>query len=145
MSAAFAVTLFVALCAALLAGFPVAFTLGGVALLFAALGWLAGAFDPVFLEALPNRIFGALGNETLLAVPLFVFMGLMLERSGVAEDLLETMARLFGRVRGGHFQNRNNRRFRAYLIAYRLSAYQRQHHAFRGNTVGNLPLETEVL
>jgi tripartite ATP-independent transporter DctM subunit len=101
MSAAFAVALFVALCAALLAGFPVAFTLGGVALLFAALGWLAGAFDPVFLEALPNRIFGALGNETLLAVPLFVFMGLMLERSGVAEDLLETMARLFGRVRGG--------------------------------------------
>ena len=101
MSAAFAIALFVALCAALMAGFPVAFTLGGVALLFAGLGWLAGAFDPVFLEALPNRIFGALGNETLLAVPLFVFMGLMLERSGVAEDLLETMARLFGRVRGG--------------------------------------------
>jgi tripartite ATP-independent transporter DctM subunit len=101
MSAAFAIALFIALCAALLAGFPVAFTLGGVALLFAGLGWLAGAFDPVFLEALPNRIFGALGNETLLAVPLFVFMGLMLERSGVAEDLLETMARLFGRVRGG--------------------------------------------
>jgi tripartite ATP-independent transporter DctM subunit len=101
MSAVFAIALFVALCAALMAGFPVAFTLGGVALLFAGLGWLAGAFDPVFLEALPNRIFGALGNETLLAVPLFVFMGLMLERSGVAEDLLETMARLFGRVRGG--------------------------------------------
>ena len=101
MSAVLAIALFVCLCAALLAGFPVAFTLGGVALLFAGLGWLFGVFDPVLLQALPNRVFGAMGNETLLAVPLFVFMGRMLERSGVAEDLLETMGRLFGRVRGG--------------------------------------------
>lgn len=101
MSAALAVGLFLALCAALLAGFPVAFTLGGVALAFAGLGWLLGVFDPVFLQAIPNRVFGAMANETLLAVPLFVFMGLMLERSGVAEDLLEAMGRLFGRVRGG--------------------------------------------
>lgn len=101
MSAFFAIALFVCLCGALLLGFPVAFTLAGVGLIFAGLGWLAGAFDPAFLEAMPNRVFGAMGNETLLAVPLFVFMGLMLERSGVAEDLLETMARAFGRLRGG--------------------------------------------
>lgn len=101
MNTAFTFALFVTLCAALLAGFPVAFTLAGVSLIFAGIGWLVGAFDPVFLEALPNRVFGAMGNETLLAVPLFVFMGLMLERSGVAEDLLEAMARLFGRLRGG--------------------------------------------
>jgi len=96
-----AIFMFVTLCVALLSGFPVAFTLGSVALAFAGLGMALGAFDGLLLQALPNRIFGAMGNETLLAVPLFVFMGRMLERSGVAEDLLETVGRMFGRVRGG--------------------------------------------
>ena len=93
--------LVLALCAALLAGFPVAFTLAGVSLLFAGIGWLTGTFDPSFLEAYPNRLFGVMGNETLVAVPLFIFMGVMLERSSIAEQLLTTMGRLFGRMRGG--------------------------------------------
>ncbi|HET6604749.1 MAG TPA: TRAP transporter large permease subunit [Xanthomonadaceae bacterium] len=95
------ITLVLALCAALAAGYPVAFTLAGVALLFAGLGWLTGSFDPAFLEAFPNRVFGIMGNETLVAVPLFIFMGVMLERSRLAEELLETIAGLFGRRRGG--------------------------------------------
>ncbi len=95
------VLLVVALAAALLAGFPVAFTLAGVSLLFAGLGALLGVFDPVYLQAFPNRVFGIMGNETLLAVPLFVFMGVMLERSRLAEDLLESVAALFGDRRGG--------------------------------------------
>ncbi len=86
----------------LLAGFPVAFTLSGTALLFAFGGFLFGIFDISFLRAMPQRIFGtAMTNEVLLAVPLFVFMGVMLERSKVAEELLETMGLLFGRLRGG--------------------------------------------
>lgn len=97
----FALALFVGVAAAMMLGFPVAFTLAGVSLLFALIGWLAGAFDPAFLEALPNRIYGVMTNETLLAVPLFVFMGVMLERSRVAEELLDTMGRLFGDKRGG--------------------------------------------
>ena len=93
--------LVVGLCAGLLLGYPVAFTLAGVALLFAGAGWLLGVFDPVFLEAFPNRVFGIMGNETLMAVPLFVFMGVMLERSRLAEQLLEAVASLFGARRGG--------------------------------------------
>ena len=93
--------LVLALCAALLAGFPVAFTLAGVSLLFAGIGWLTGTFDPSFLEAYPNRLFGVMGNETLVAVPLFIFMGVMLERSRLAEALLESVAGLFGRKPGG--------------------------------------------
>jgi tripartite ATP-independent transporter DctM subunit len=93
--------LVVTLGAALLAGYPVAFTLAGVSLLFAGIGVLFGAFDPLYLQAFPNRLFGIMGNETLLAVPLFVFMGVMLERSKLAEDLLESVAALFGDKRGG--------------------------------------------
>lgn len=93
--------LLITLCIALMAGFPVAFTLGGVSLLFALIGVALGAFDITFLQALPQRIFGTITNEVMLAVPLFVFMGVMLERSRVAEALLETMGRLFGSVRGG--------------------------------------------
>jgi len=93
--------LFLALCGALALGYPVALTLAGVALLFAGIGVLTGTFDASFLEALPNRVFGTMANETLLAVPLFVFMGVMLERSGVAEALLKSMARLFGGLTGG--------------------------------------------
>ena len=85
----------------LLSGYPVAFTLGGTALIFSLIGTLTGSFDTVFLEALPNRLYGIMINQILIAVPLFVFMGVMLERSKIADDLLNTMARLFGPLRGG--------------------------------------------
>ena len=91
----------VAVCAALMAGYPVALTLGGVSLAFALLGHALGAMDFALLGALPQRIFGVMTNEVLLAIPLFIFMGVMLERSRIAEDLLETMGRLFGTLRGG--------------------------------------------
>jgi tripartite ATP-independent transporter DctM subunit len=96
-----ALLLFLTVCLVLMAGYPVALSLAGTALAFALLGQLAGSFDPAFLAALPNRLYGIMTNITLIAVPLFVFMGVMLERSRVADDLLETMAALFGRVRGG--------------------------------------------
>ncbi len=86
----------------LLAGFPVAFTLSGVAALFGLFSYAFGVFDITFMQAMPQRIFGnAMWNEVLIAVPLFVFMGVMLERSKVAEELLEAMGRLFGGLRGG--------------------------------------------
>jgi tripartite ATP-independent transporter DctM subunit len=93
--------LFLSVIVALLAGFPVAFTLGGTALIFAGAGVLAGVFNDALLTGLPNRVFGIMTNETLIAVPLFVFMGVMLERARIAEDLLETLSRLFGALRGG--------------------------------------------
>lgn len=96
-----AILLFISICLALMAGYPVAFTLGGMALLFAGIGVLTGTFDASYLSALPNRLFGIMNNQTMLAVPLFVFMGVMLEKSRVAEDLLESMSRLFGTLRGG--------------------------------------------
>ncbi len=83
--------------ACLLGGFPVAFTLSGSALLFGLVAYAFGLFDASFLGAMPQRIFGgAMTNEVLLAVPLFVFMGVMLERSKVAEELLESMGMMFG-------------------------------------------------
>ncbi len=93
--------MFLAICLVLMLGYPVAFSLAGTALAFAWIGSLTGHFDGVFLEALPNRIYGIMTNDTLIAVPLFVFMGVMLERSRVAENLLDTMASLFGPLRGG--------------------------------------------
>lgn len=96
-----AIFMFVAVAAILLAGYPVAFSLAGAALTGALIGNALDLFDPAFLEAVPNRIYGIMMNDTLMAVPLFVFMGVTLERSHVAEDLLETMALLFGRLRGG--------------------------------------------
>lgn len=93
--------LFVALFCFLLTGFPVAFILGGVALLFAAIGLATGHLDPGFIMLLPDRIIGIARNELLLAIPLFVAMGVLLEKSRIAEDLLLSMARLFGSVRGG--------------------------------------------
>ena len=87
--------------AVLLSGFPVAFCLAGTALGFAGLGVLTGHFDAAFISALPARIYGIMANETLIAVPIFVFMGVVLERSKIAEDLLETMALLCGPLRGG--------------------------------------------
>jgi tripartite ATP-independent transporter DctM subunit len=96
-----ALLLFVCVFAVLLAGYPVALSLAGTALGFALLGSLTGSFDTAFLHALPSRLFGIMTNVPLIAVPLFVFMGVMLERSRVAENLLETMALLFGPLRGG--------------------------------------------
>lgn len=93
--------MFVAACLLVMAGYPVAFTLAGTAILFAGLGLALGVFDPAFLGALPQRVFGVMTSGVLLAVPLFVFMGVMLEKSRVAELLLETMGRLFGPIRGG--------------------------------------------
>src|SRR3569623_807350 len=101
MGPALAVTMVVAVCALLMVGYPVALTLAGVSLGFAAVGHLAGAMDLSLLGALPQRIFGVMTNDTLLAIPLFIFMGVMLERSRIAEDLLERMGLLFGRLRGG--------------------------------------------
>ena len=85
----------------LLSGYPVAFSLAANGLLFAVLGIGMGLFNPAFLQALPNRIFGIMSNDTLLAIPFFTFMGLILERSGMAEDLLDTIGQLFGPIRGG--------------------------------------------
>jgi tripartite ATP-independent transporter DctM subunit len=96
-----AVAMVVAMCGLLLAGYPVALTLGGISLFFATLAHLFGVFDFGFLGALPQRIFGVMTNEILLAIPLFIFMGVMLERTGIAEELLETMGRLLGALPGG--------------------------------------------
>ncbi|HAL85125.1 MAG TPA: tripartite transporter [Rhodobiaceae bacterium] len=93
--------MFAAACLVLLLGFPVAFTLAGVALAFGLIGQSLDIFDIGFFYALPQRIYGTMTNEVLIAVPLFVFMGTMLERARVAEDLLENMSRLFAGVRGG--------------------------------------------
>ena len=95
------VLLFVVAIMVLLAGYPVAFTLAGTALLFALIGLITGNFDVGYLNALPSRIFGIMTNETLIAVPLFIFMGVTLERAKIAEDLLETLSLLFGSYRGG--------------------------------------------
>lgn len=93
--------LIVILCAALMAGYPVALTLSGVSLLVAALGWMLGSFDPALLNALPSRLFGIMTNSTLLSIPLFVFMGLVLEKSKLAEDMLSAASQLFAGLRGG--------------------------------------------
>ena len=95
------ILMFIGVCGALLLGYPVAFTLAGVALLFASGGIVTGNFDPALLKAMPERVYGTMINQTLIAVPLFVLMGIMLERTGLAERLLDTMARLFGGLAGG--------------------------------------------
>ncbi len=96
-----ALVLFVAVCLVIMIGFPVAFSLAGTSLIVAGIGYLTGTFDVDMLGAIPNRIYGIMTNETLLAVPLFVFMGVMLEKAKIAEELLDTMASLFGGMRGG--------------------------------------------
>lgn len=96
-----AILMVVAVVALLMIGYPVALTLAGVSLIFAALGDAAGVMNFTLLGALPQRIFGVMTNEVLLTIPLFVFMGVMLERSRIAEELLETMGRLFGSLTGG--------------------------------------------
>lgn len=96
-----ALLMFAVACGVLMLGFPVAFTLAGVALSFAAIGSLSGVFDLSILHALPSRYFGTMTNDLLVAVPLFVFMGVMLEKAKVAENLLMAMAGCFGRKAGG--------------------------------------------
>jgi tripartite ATP-independent transporter DctM subunit len=93
--------MFASLVIFLLLGYPVAFSLAANGLLFAFIGIELGLFRPDFLQALPERVYGVMSNDTLLAIPFFTFMGLILERSGMAEDLLETIGQLFGTVRGG--------------------------------------------
>jgi len=93
--------MFVALIAMLLLGYPVAFTLAANGMLFALIGIGLGLLTPALFQALPQRVFGIMTNDTLLALPFFTFMGLILERSGMAEDLLDTIGQLFGPVRGG--------------------------------------------
>lgn len=96
-----AIALFIVSIFGVLAGFPIAFSLAGFSLFFAALGWVFGVFDPIILTSLPSRYYGLMTNEVLVAVPLFIFMGSVLERSKIAEALLETMGQLFGSLRGG--------------------------------------------
>ncbi|WP_371378160.1 TRAP transporter large permease subunit [Thalassotalea aquiviva] len=96
-----ALLMFLLVCVVLLFGYPVALSLAGTALIFAAIGMISGVFEPAFLSALPSRLYGILNNQTLLAVPLFIFMGVVLERAKIAENLLNTMAMLFGRLHGG--------------------------------------------
>ncbi len=96
-----ALLLFAAVCVLLMFGFPVALTLAGTSLAAAAIGVLTGVFDASYLTALPARMFGTMGNETLIAVPLFIFMGNILERAHIAEDLLNNMTKVFGSRPGG--------------------------------------------
>lgn len=93
--------MFAALMAVILMGFPVAFGIAGTAILFAYLGWLLGVMDVTLLGALGQRVFGLISNQVLIAIPLFVLMGAILEKSRIAEDLLDTMGRLFGQLKGG--------------------------------------------
>src|SRR6266852_2400670 len=93
--------MFASLVVVLLLGYPAAFSLGAVGLIFAFVGIQLGEFRPDFLQALPERVYGVMNNDTLLAIPFFTFMGLLLERSGMAEDLLDTIGQLFGTIKGG--------------------------------------------
>ena len=97
----FAILLFLFLAIFLLSGYPVALTLAGTAIIVGFFGYLLDLFPLVLISVLPNRVFGILTNETLIAVPLFIFMGVMLEKSGIANDLLESMSKIWGRKKGG--------------------------------------------
>ncbi|WP_095589010.1 TRAP transporter large permease [Actibacterium ureilyticum] len=101
MTAYLDLLMFAALVAAIMTGFPVAFSIAGVAVLFAYLGWLLGVMDISLLGAFGQRVFGLISNQVLIAIPLFVLMGALLEKSRIAEDLLDTMGRAFGQLRGG--------------------------------------------
>ena len=92
--------MFGVICLVLLAGFPVAFSLAGTAIIFAGIGIFTGTFESAFLGAIPNRLYGDMTNMTLVAVPLFVFMGVLLEKSNLAQDLLSNMAEVIGGFRG---------------------------------------------
>ena len=97
----FALFLFIILAVFLLMGYPVALTLAGTAIFVGMIGFLFDIFPLVLISVLPNRIFGILTNETLIAVPLFIFMGVMLEKSGIANELLENMSKIWGKKKGG--------------------------------------------
>src|SRR2546425_10479361 len=101
LAATMAPLMFATLVVFLLLGYPVAFALAALGLSFGFIGVELGLLTPALYQALPERIFGIMSNDTLLAVPFFTFMGLILERSGMAEDLLDTIGQLFGLVRGG--------------------------------------------
>ena len=101
MTAHLDLVLLLVLLLALMAGYPVGLTLGGISVLFAGMGWMLGTFDFALFFALPSRLFGIMSNSVLLSVPMFVFMGLILERSRLAENMLDTAAQLFSRFRGG--------------------------------------------
>ncbi|HRE17819.1 MAG TPA: TRAP transporter large permease subunit, partial [Rhodocyclaceae bacterium] len=93
--------MFVGMMLILLIGYPVAFALSFVGIAFGLLGMELGLLTPALFQAMPERLFGVMQNDTLLAIPFFTFMGLILERSGMAEDLLDTIGQLFGSLRGG--------------------------------------------
>ncbi|MDH5265849.1 MAG: TRAP transporter large permease subunit, partial [Betaproteobacteria bacterium] len=93
--------MFAALVVFLLLGYPVAFALAANGIFFGLVGIELGLLEPAFFQALPERVWGVMSNDTLLAVPFFTFMGLILERSGMAEDLLDTIGQVFGPLRGG--------------------------------------------
>jgi tripartite ATP-independent transporter DctM subunit len=95
------IIMFAALMVAILSGFPVSFSIAGVAVFFAYFGWMLGVMDISLLGALGQRVFGLISNQVLIAIPLFVLMGAVLEKSRIAEDLLDTMGRTFGQLRGG--------------------------------------------
>ena len=95
------IIMFFSVCVVLMAGYPVAFSLAGTALLFAFFGNIAGNFDMAFLYALPNRLYGIIDNATLIAIPLFIFMGVTLEKSNLAENLLNSLSKLFKGFKGG--------------------------------------------
>lgn len=95
------IIMFLVVCLVLMLGYPVALSLAGVGILFASGGIITGVFDPSYLHALPNRLFGTINNSTLMAVPLFVLMGLLLEKSKLAEEMLNAMSELLSHVRGG--------------------------------------------
>lgn len=101
MTAYLDLLMFAALIVAIMSGFPVAFSIAGVAVLFAYLGWMFGVMDISLLGAFGQRVFGLISNQVLIAIPLFVLMGALLEKSRIAEDLLDTMGRTFGQLRGG--------------------------------------------
>ncbi len=96
-----ALLLFLTIIVVLLLGFPVAFTLAGTSLIFAFFGIITGVFEQSFLTALPDRIFGIMTNATLLAIPMFIFMGITLEKSKIAENLLESLSEIFLSIKGG--------------------------------------------
>ena len=99
----FALFLFIILAIFLLMGYPVALTLAGTAIFVGMIGFLFDIFPLVLISVLPNRIFGILTNETLIAVPLFIFMGVMLEKSGIANELLENMSKIWGNKKGNKY------------------------------------------
>ncbi|RZO67350.1 MAG: TRAP transporter large permease subunit [Parvularculaceae bacterium] len=95
------IAMIISLCILIIAGYPVAFSLAGVALIFAVIGLTLGVFDPNFIKPFGQRIHGAVMNQTLVAVPMFILMGVILEKARIAEELLDEMAKLFGTMRGG--------------------------------------------